>query len=76
MPVQHSHSGIGRETVCVASSAGASPAGPLVGRGMLRKVSEKGLLWGPWLSLKEPLQGGSAQGEERILEQNILIFIQ
>lgn len=59
----------------VASSAGASPAGPLMGGGLLRKVSEKGPLWALRLSFKEPLPGGSAQGEEYALEQNALIFI-
>lgn len=62
--------------MCVASSAGASPAGPLVGGGLLRKVSEKGPLWGPGLSLKEPLLGGSAQGEGCTLEQYTPVFTQ
>lgn len=60
----------------MASSAGASPAGPLVGGGLLRKVSEKGPLWGLRLSLKGPLVGGRAQGEEYTAEQNTVIFIQ
>lgn len=68
--------GYGRETVPVASSAGASPAGSLVGRSLLRKVSETGPLWGPKLLLKEPLLGGGAQGKEQTLEQNTFIFIQ
>lgn len=66
--------------MCVASSAGASPAGPPVGGGLLRKVSEKGPLWGPRLSLKELLGGGSAGagggGRQCTLEQNTLVFIQ
>lgn len=42
------------ECACVASSAGASPAELVLGEGLLRKVSGKGPLWGPRLSLKEP----------------------
>lgn len=72
--------------MCVAFPAGASPGGPLVGGGLLRKVSEKGPLWGPMLSLKDPLLGGSAgaggvggrgKGERQCtLEQYTLVFIQ
>lgn len=62
--------------MCVASPAGVSPADPPVGGGLLGKVAEKGPLSGPRLSLKEPLLGGRARGEECPSEQNTLIFIQ
>ena len=69
----HGCSGL-REGNFTASSAGADPAGPLVGGGLLGKVSEKGSLWGPRLSLKELLLGGrGAQREECTVEQ-ILLF--
>lgn len=56
MQAQHGNGGRGRESVHVRSSAGTSPSGPLLCRGLLRKVSEKGPLEDQGCHSKSPYQ--------------------
>lgn len=56
MQAQRGNGGRGRESVHVRSSAGTSPSGPLLCRGLLRKVSEKGPLEDQGCHSKSPYQ--------------------